>query len=60
VAIASLAMRERCELEQDLRTGLQHNEFTLHFQPIFDRNLTLVAFEALVRCSHPHLGLVPP
>ncbi|MDB5398857.1 MAG: hypothetical protein JWQ55_875 [Rhodopila sp.] len=53
-------MRERRELEQDLRTGLQHNEFTLHFQPIFDRNLTLVAFEALVRCSHPHLGLVPP
>jgi diguanylate cyclase (GGDEF)-like protein/PAS domain S-box-containing protein len=55
-----LAMRERRELEQDLRTGLQHNEFTLYFQPIFDRSLTLVAFEALVRWSRPHLGLVPP
>jgi PAS domain-containing protein len=46
-------------LKQNLRTGLQHNEFMLHLQLIFDRNIMLVAFGTLVRWSRPPLGPVP-
>ncbi|NPD68165.1 EAL domain-containing protein [Lichenicola cladoniae] len=53
-------LRERRAMEQDLRAALLRNEFALHFQPIFDTNLELVAFEALVRWMHPTLGLVSP
>jgi diguanylate cyclase (GGDEF)-like protein/PAS domain S-box-containing protein len=53
-------VRQRRELEQELRTAFQCEEFVLFFQPLFDRNLELVAFEALVRWVHPTRGLVPP
>ena len=53
-------VRQRRELEQELRTAFQNDEFVLYFQPLFDRNLELVAFEALVRWMHPTRGLVPP
>ncbi len=55
-----LALRERRAMEQDLRLALQRNEFTLYFQPLFDKDLELVAFEALVRWVHPAHGLVLP
>ena len=55
-----LALRERRVLEQDLRLALQRDEFILHFQPLFDNKLELVAFEALVRWVHPVHGMVPP
>jgi EAL domain-containing protein (putative c-di-GMP-specific phosphodiesterase class I) len=47
----------------DLLRALDNHEFVLHYQPIFDlrRNeQELVAVEALVRWSHPDLGLLPP
>ena len=53
-------VRHRREQEQELRTAVQRNEFVLYFQPLFDRNLELVCFEALVRWNHPTRGLVPP
>jgi diguanylate cyclase (GGDEF)-like protein/PAS domain S-box-containing protein len=52
--------RQRRELEQELRAAFQGDEFVLYFQPLFDRDLELVAFEALVRWMHPTRGLVPP
>ncbi|MGI4746352.1 MAG: putative bifunctional diguanylate cyclase/phosphodiesterase [Janthinobacterium lividum] len=55
-----VVLRERREMEQDLRAALLRNQFTLHFQPIFNTDLELVAFEALVRWMHPTLGLVSP
>lgn len=54
-------LRERLQLENDLRRGLQHREFLLHYQPIFSLERgEIVGFEALVRWKHPHRGLVPP
>jgi EAL domain-containing protein (putative c-di-GMP-specific phosphodiesterase class I) len=53
-------VQHRREQEQELRTGFQHNEFLLYFQPLFDRNRDLVGFEALVRWMHPIRGLVLP
>lgn len=55
-----LALRERRGLEQDLRVALQREEFTLNFQPLFDRDRTLIAFEALIRWTHPTLGPMSP
>jgi diguanylate cyclase len=47
-------------LETGLRHALQHNELTLHFQPLIDtRSRQLRAGEALLRWAHVELGLLP-
>jgi diguanylate cyclase (GGDEF)-like protein len=54
-------MRQRRELENDLRLAVQRGEMQLHYQPQFDcRNAELVGFEALLRWSHPVLGAISP
>ncbi|WP_187770755.1 EAL domain-containing protein [Cognatilysobacter lacus] len=45
---------------QELRAALERKEFRLLFQPVFSRDLRLVALEALVRWEHPLRGLLPP
>ncbi|MCK1550769.1 EAL domain-containing protein [Bradyrhizobium sp. 177] len=48
-------------LEMDLRAALQRNEFEVHYQPIRDvATNRVVAFEALLRWSHPQRGLIAP
>jgi EAL domain-containing protein (putative c-di-GMP-specific phosphodiesterase class I) len=54
------AVSERLALEGQLRRALEHGEFELRYQPQFDREMTLVGFEALLRWRHPKLGEVPP
>ena len=54
-------MLERLEMTNGFRWALGRSEFILQYQPIVslsDRRLH--GFEALVRWSHPTLGLVPP
>lgn len=54
-------MLEQIVLEQDLRQALEHNEFTLHFQPqicLFTGEIS--GIEALVRWHHPDKGLLYP
>ena len=49
------------QLENDLRRGLERQEFTLVYQPIFElAQLGLQGFEALLRWRHPERGLVEP
>jgi diguanylate cyclase (GGDEF)-like protein len=51
----------RRQLETDLRLALEHGEFELHFQPLFDlENNRIGSFEALLRWNHPRRGLVAP
>ncbi len=51
----------RLQMETDLRHALEHNELSLHFQPIVETERTrLVGFEALLRWEHPVLGFIPP
>ena len=59
------AMRERAQsrlrLEAELRRGLEHGEFVLHYQPIVDAATGApYGFEALLRWQHPLRGLVMP
>ena len=53
--------RQRIELENDLRTALERDEFDLHFQPqVSMRQRRVVAVEALLRWHHPIHGLLSP
>ncbi|MGQ0661472.1 EAL domain-containing protein [Sphingosinicella sp.] len=54
-------LRERRDLERDLRVAIQKGRFELHYQPIVNfATGTIVAFEALVRWRHPTRGLIQP
>lgn len=49
------------QLENDLRRGIERQEFQLHYQPIVSLSTgKITGFEALVRWNHPERGLVPP
>jgi EAL domain-containing protein (putative c-di-GMP-specific phosphodiesterase class I) len=51
----------RLELEGSLRQALQHDEFTLVFQPQLDVSTgVMVAAEALIRWQHPTRGEISP
>jgi EAL domain-containing protein (putative c-di-GMP-specific phosphodiesterase class I) len=53
--------KRRVEAESSLITGLQQNEFVLHFQPILGlRDEKIVGCEALIRWNHPDKGLIGP
>lgn len=49
------------KLENDLKHALERNELLLYYQPIVSlKTEKIIGFEALVRWSHPELGLVSP
>lgn len=55
------SVRERLNLENQLRTALVKGEITVHYQPEFDiATRRLVRFEALARWQHPTLGNITP
>lgn len=54
-------LRERRELETDLRIAIQKGQFELHYQPLLNVAAhTITGFEALIRWRHPTRGLLPP
>ena len=55
------SVSDRIELEYDLRSALEDEEFRLVYQPIYRLDdLTVVAVEALLRWQHPTHGLIGP
>lgn len=50
----------RARLETDLRSGIAHDQFVLHYQPQFMADGSIDGIEALVRWEHPEQGMVPP
>lgn len=64
-AIFDVKMRSqafsRLEMEQELRTALERQQFRLYYQPILSlKSNQLVSFEALIRWNHPKRGLLSP
>jgi diguanylate cyclase (GGDEF)-like protein/PAS domain S-box-containing protein len=53
---------DRLDMEQQIRHGIEHDEFRVHYQPIVDmtRDGRVLGFEALVRWQHPERGLLGP
>ncbi len=55
------AMRNRLELEFELRTALDNGDVMAWFQPIVDlADGTIHGFEALARWNHRERGMIPP
>ncbi|WP_375479350.1 EAL domain-containing protein [uncultured Jatrophihabitans sp.] len=51
----------RTDLEFDLRSALNRQEYRLVYQPIYNlEDLTVVGVEALLRWDHPTRGLISP
>jgi diguanylate cyclase (GGDEF)-like protein len=56
-----IAVRERLELENDLRGALGRNEMFVQYQPLVDlESSVLMGVEALVRWRHPTRGVLQP
>jgi EAL domain-containing protein (putative c-di-GMP-specific phosphodiesterase class I) len=54
-------VRERLNLEHELRLALERGGITVHYQPEFDLGtFNVVRFEALARWNHPTLGQISP
>ncbi len=54
------AVTARAALEDDLRQGVQKDQFLLYYQPQVDGEGRLTGAEALMRWEHPQRGLVSP
>ena len=53
--------REYHEITTRIRTGLDHGEFELFYQPKIDlRNHVIIGAEALIRWNHPERGFLMP
>ena len=54
-------IRERADIEADLRTAIETGGIIPHYQPLVDlRSGRIVGFEALARWEHPRQGFIPP
>ncbi|WP_372769418.1 EAL domain-containing protein [Pseudoalteromonas sp.] len=52
---------KRRTLESELRLAIELQQFTVHYQPLFDtQKQNVTAAEALVRWQHPDKGLLSP
>ncbi len=58
----NIGERNRADIviASELRRALGSAEFEVHYQPVYDRKLRMVAAEALVRWRHPRRGLLLP
>ena len=56
-----ISVRERMQLETQLRGAIGRGEITVHYQPEYDMtSQRLIRYEALARWNHPTLGAISP
>ncbi len=54
------SLGRRLEIENELRSAIEHGELFMKYQPLIGRHSELDGFEALVRWTNPKLGSVSP
>lgn len=55
------SITERFDVENNLRTAIEKDQFIMHYQPIVDsKTMEITSCEALVRWQHPKNGLLSP
>jgi diguanylate cyclase (GGDEF)-like protein len=54
------SLHRRVLVERELKTALEHNEFTLQYQPLLDRGGRLKGVEALLRWNNAAAGPASP
>jgi diguanylate cyclase (GGDEF)-like protein len=55
------ALRQRRQLEADLRQAIGNGELAVHYQPLAElESGAILGFEALLRWRHPQLGPISP
>src|SRR6185312_12003547 len=54
------AAQRRLEIERELKTALERNEFSLVYQPLMKHDGQLDGLEALLRWTNPAIGEVEP
>ncbi len=60
-AVLRNVVRNRWEMESELRTALDNGDVTAWFQPVVDlADGTIRGFEALAHWDHPGRGVIPP
>jgi len=56
-----MLLNRRLNMEADLRSALENQEFEMYYQPkISTSDDSLAGAEALIRWNHPEKGIVPP
>ena len=55
-----MLIKERVQLEEDMRAAIVAQQFELYYQPQVDRQRGIIGAEALLRWRHPQHGLVSP
>ncbi len=57
----SVSAMERLELENNLKSAFENDEFQIHYQPVIDIHKNeIVSVEALLRWQHPEKGMIHP
>ena len=52
---------QRAQIERDIRSALERDEFIPYFQPKIDtQNNRIIGMETLIRWNHPKLGFIMP
>lgn len=57
----SVSAMERLDLENNLKSAFENDEYLIHYQPVIDIHKNeIVSVEALLRWQHPEKGMIQP
>jgi len=61
VPLMNFEAQQRVKIENEIRVGLENNQFEIYYQPQIElQTMKVIGCEALVRWNHPVMGLLTP